>query len=119
MSIEPFPNQSSVKSSGSKFRCIVIILFSLAAIETRGIIFECCMKRNPCLWYKLLEKRYTVEPVYNGHIGTNHKCPDFQGVLIFQVSLCNKAPFGTITKWIMQVSLFSSVLINRLKFTAW
>ena len=42
---------------------------------------------------------YTVEPMYYGHYGTIQKCPDYQGVLIFQVSLCdNKAPFGTITK---------------------
>ena len=27
--------------------------------------------------------------------GTTHKCPDYQGV---QVSLYDKAPFGTITK---------------------
>ena len=26
------------------------------------------------------------------------KCPGYQGVLIFQVSLYDKAPFGTITK---------------------
>ena len=41
---------------------------------------------------------FTVEPVYYGHPGTNRKYPDYQGVLIFQVSLCDKAPFGTITK---------------------
>ena len=46
----------------------------------------------------------TVEPVCYGHLG-NHKCPDYQGVLIFQVSLYDKAPFGTITK-IMEMSLF-------------
>ena len=41
----------------------------------------------------------TVEPVYYGHLGTNHKCHDYQGVLIFQVSLYDKAaPFGTIIK---------------------
>ena len=39
---------------------------------------------------------YTVEPVYYGHLGTNQRCPDYQGILIFQVSLYNKAPFGTI-----------------------
>ena len=31
--------------------------------------------------------RATVEPVYYGHLGTSQKCPDYQGVLIFQVSL--------------------------------
>ena len=40
----------------------------------------------------------TVEPVYYGHLGTNQKCPDYQGVQIFQVCLYDKAPFGTITK---------------------
>ena len=39
-----------------------------------------------------------VEPVYYGHLETNHtfKCPDYQDVLIFQVS--TKHTFGTITK---------------------
>ena len=41
---------------------------------------------------------YTVEPVYYGHLGINKKCPDYQGVLILQVSLYDKAPLGTITK---------------------
>ena len=40
----------------------------------------------------------TVEPVYYGHVGTNKRCPDYQGVLIFQVSLYDKAPFGAITQ---------------------
>ena len=30
---------------------------------------------------------HTVEPVYNEHLGTYHKCPDYQGVLIIQLSL--------------------------------
>ena len=38
--------------------------------------------------------RFTVEPVYYGHLGTNKKCPDYQGVLIFQVSLYDKAHLG-------------------------
>ena len=42
--------------------------------------------------------QHSVEPVYYGHIGTTYKCPDYQGVLIFQVSLYDKAPFGTITR---------------------
>ena len=28
-------------------------------------------------------KLRTVEPVYYGDLGTNHKCPDYQGVLSF------------------------------------
>ena len=40
---------------------------------------------------------YTVEPVYYRHLGTNQRCPDldYQGVLIFQVSLYD---FGTIAR---------------------
>ena len=37
---------------------------------------------------------FTVEPVYYGRLGTNCKCSDYQGVLIFQVSLYDTAPFG-------------------------
>ena len=43
-------------------------------------------------------KNDTVKPVYYGHLGTNKKCPDYQAVLIFQVSLYDKAPFRTITR---------------------
>ena len=39
-----------------------------------------------------------MKPVYCGHPGTNKKCPDYKGVLIFQVGLYDKAPFGTITE---------------------
>ena len=57
---------------------------------------------------------HTVGPVYYEHLGTSKKCPGYQGVLIFQVSLYDKAPFGTITKCVDYASaLFSSVLINR------
>ena len=57
--------------------------------------------------------------MYYGHLGTNHKCPNYQGVLIFQVTLYDKAV--TITKYIdypgvlifkcsnQQVSLYISV----------
>ena len=51
-----------------------------------------------CLIRKLCKHCSTVEPVYYGHLETNRKCPGYQGVLIFQVSLYDKAPFGTITK---------------------
>ena len=53
----------------------------------------------------------TVEPVYYGQLVTSKECPDYQGVLIFQVVLYEKVPFGTSTK--CQVSLFLSVQINR------
>ena len=39
-----------------------------------------------------------MEPVYYGHLGTSKKCPDYQGVLIFQVILYEKGSFGTSTK---------------------
>ena len=38
--------------------------------------------------------RLTVEPVYYRHLGTNKKCPDYQGILIVQVSLYDKAHLG-------------------------
>ena len=41
---------------------------------------------------------YTVEPVYYGHLGTSQKCPDYQGVLIFQVSLHDNVSFGTTAR---------------------
>ena len=36
--------------------------------------------------------------MYYGHLETKQKCPDYQGVLIVQVSLHTKATFGTTTK---------------------
>ena len=44
------------------------------------------------------------------------KCPDCKGILIFQIILYEKVPFRTyciLRVWIMQVSIFSSVQINR------
>ena len=43
-------------------------------------------------------KVYTVEPVYYGHLGTSQKCPDYQGALIFQVSLHDNVSFGTTAR---------------------
>ena len=42
-------------------------------------------------------------------LGQIHKCPDYQGVLIIQVSLYDKAPFGTITKCVY----YADVLIFK------
>ena len=42
----------------------------------------------------------TLEPIYNGCIGTIHKCPDYQCILIFQFSLHAKAPFMTMTEYV-------------------
>ena len=36
--------------------------------------------------------------MYYGHIGITNKCPDYQGVQIFQASLYDKEPFGIITE---------------------
>ena len=41
---------------------------------------------------------YTVEPVYYGHLGTTQKCPGYQGVLIFQVSLHDNVSFETTAR---------------------
>ena len=41
---------------------------------------------------------YTVEPVYYGHLGTSQKCPDYQGVLIFQVSLHDNVSLGNTAR---------------------
>ena len=55
-----------------------------------------------------MSKHHLIEIVYIGdysrtcvanmdNLGPT-KCPDYQGVLIFQVSLCTKGYFGTSTK---------------------
>ena len=55
-----------------------------------------------------------MEPLYHGHLGIIQKSPDNQGVLIFQVSLYDKATFGTITKCVDYAGvLISGVLIKR------
>ena len=51
--------------------------------------------QNPVLASSLIN---TVEPVYYGHVGTSQKCPDYQGVLIFQVSLHDNVSFGTTAR---------------------
>ncbi len=37
----------------------------------------------------------TVEPFYCGYRRYRNKCPDYRGVLISEVLLYTKAPFGT------------------------
>ena len=48
---------------------------------------------------------------YNGTcvLGTNHKCADYQSVLIFQVSLYDKASFETITKCVNYAGVYIQV----------
>ena len=70
----------------------MFILFSRAETNT-WIHSDICS-----VIYVFEYKESTVEPVYYGHLGTNQRCPDYQGVLIFQVSLYDKAPFGTIAR---------------------
>ena len=41
---------------------------------------------------------FTVEPAYYGHLGTEQKCLDYQGVLIFWVIQYDQVPFRTSTK---------------------
>ena len=48
--------------------------------------------------------------MYYGYLGTNHRCPDYQGLLIFQVS---SYVLGLV--WIMQVSLFQVSLLTGLE----
>ena len=51
-----------------------------------------------CCLYSHSDRWYTVEPVYYGHLGTSQKCPDYQVVLIFQVSLHDNVSFGTTAR---------------------
>ena len=52
-----------------------------------------------------------MEPVYCGHLGTNQKRPDYQGVLIFQVCLHDNVSFGTLTRCVDYAGVHI-VLIN-------
>ena len=57
----------------------------------------------------------TVEPVYYGHLGTSQKCPDYQGVLIFQVSLHDNVAFGTTARCVD----YAGVHIFKTGSTVW
>jgi len=60
-----------------------------------------------------------MKPVYSGHLGISLKRPDYQGVLIIQVSLHVMGTLGPLPSVpIMEVSLFSRALINRLHCTS-
>ena len=54
-----------------------------------------------------------MKPVYYGHCGTNHKCPDNQSVLVFQFDLYDIAPFEFIIKYVDYANLtaFASELV--------
>ena len=60
--------------------------------------YNCWQRLHYYYTIVLLEMLYTVEPVYYGHLGTSQKCPDYQGVLIFQVSLHDNVSFGTTAR---------------------
>ena len=51
-------------------------------------------------------------PVLYINLGTDQKYPDYQGVLVFQISLHAKGYFGTITK----CPDYADVLINRFHY---
>ena len=53
-----------------------------------------------------LAESCAVEPIYYGRIGTIHKCPDYQCVLIIQFSLHAKTPFITMTKCVDYAGVF-------------
>ena len=63
-------------------------------------------------WLRLQINGITLLVQWNlctfGHLETNQNCPDYQGVLIFQVSLYMKRHHlgPQLNMWIMQVSLF-------------
>ena len=52
---------------------------------------KCCQHQRLCPLQRNLR-------IVHGHLGNNHKCPDYPGVLISQLSLYDKAPFGAIIK---------------------
>ena len=70
---------------------------------TNKVVCEC----NTCYKWEDTTEIYSAklmaineysEPVYYGHLGTSQKCPDYQGFLIFQVSLHDNVSFGTIAR---------------------
>ena len=52
--------------------------------------------------------KYTVKPVYSGHLGTQQNCPYYRGVLISEVVVGPQ-----LTVLIIEVSLFQSVHNSR------
>ena len=79
-------NNSPLAAAASYARLLIAVTllqqYMVVAIQVEAVRLNCA----------------TVEPVYYGHLGTNQRCPDYQGVLIFQVSVYDKAPFGTIAR---------------------
>jgi len=74
----------------------VAILFKKSLAITYIVLLSSALKFIVCIMLKLW--RVIVEPAYYGHLGTSKKCPDYQGVRIFQIILYEEVPFGTLTK---------------------
>ena len=69
------------------------------------LTFECCNQHSKVGTFEGLFSQIQLfmhysgtEPVYYGHLRTSQKCPDYQGVLIFQVSLYDNVSFGTTAR---------------------
>ena len=82
----------------SKFEVVVFEVWGLGKCHIR--IYTSLLARKCCIILAVEDNENfddklqiyrrcdnTVKPVYYGHLGTIQKCPDYQGVLIFQVSL--------------------------------
>ena len=54
--------------------------------------------------YKITKSHYIQWNLHIIHILGTTKCPDYQGALMFQATLYDKAPFGTVTKCVDYVS---------------
>ena len=70
------------------------------------------MTKIECYWIviNLHSMHELVIHIYSGTfvlwtLWDQKKCPDYQGVLIFQVSLPDKVPFGTTTKCVDYVGV--------------
>ena len=59
-----------------------------------------------------------MEIVYYGHLRIYQKRSDYQGVLIFQIFLYEKEPFGTLTKCMDYASIliFKCLHINKFHY---
>ena len=81
-----------------KVKCANLKFYNVFGSTTRYVTIRCARlsPRNSVISVY----SGTWEPVYYGidYRLTNQRCPDYQGVLIFQVSLYDKAPFGTIAR---------------------
>ena len=86
----------------------------LSASITEGFLISSV----ECPWHCL-----QWQPVYYGHIGTIHMCTDHQGVHDYPSQFTKYMLKHTLrpwlSVWIMQVFLFSNILIKRFWCTAY